>query len=485
MPPGITILGLGPGDANLITRQVWEVLAASSEIRLRTGRIAAAAGLPPHLTVSTYDGVYDRFEDLADVCRAIVDSLLELGSREQGVVYGVPGDPLVGEATVEAVRQRAQELGIPVQILHGVSFVEPCLRMAQVDGLGGLVLADALNVARRHHPPFPPDLPVLIGQLYNGRVASQVKLCLMNQYPDDHPTLLIHAAGTPQASVEALPLEAIDRSPDIGAMTALLLQPAPPHTSFESFQETVAHLRAPDGCPWDREQTHLSLRQHLLEEAYEALDALDRESVVDLQEELGDLMLQLVIQIQIATEDSEFKMADVLSGINDKLVRRHPHVFGEVEVESVSEVLHNWEALKEQERKDDGEGAGSLDGLPGSLPALAQALEYQSRAARVGFDWPDVNGVLEKVNEEVAEVQAEEGGEAQVAELGDLFFALVNVSRWLDIDPEAALRGANRRFKTRFGRVEAAARSNGESLSEMDIAALEALWQAAKRQEAP
>ncbi len=484
MPPGITIVGLGPGDASLITRQVWEVLEQAAEITLRTRQHPAALSLPSHLTVSSFDELFDRTDSLEAILRSIAESILEKGSRDQGVVYVVPGDPSVGDATVEAVKLGAQGAGIPLQIFHGLSFVEPCLRLAEIDGLNGLVMMDAMDVARRYHPPFPPDLPVLIGQLVNRQVASEVRGCLMNQYPEDHPTLLIHAAGTPQAAVENVPLRGVDSSVRIGAMTALLVQPAPPQTSFESFQETVAHLRAPDGCPWDREQTHLSLRKHLLEEAYEALDALDQKSVEHLQEELGDLLLQIVIQVQIATEDGEFQMADVLSGINTKLIRRHPHVFGDVDVENVGEVLHNWESLKEQERKVSGGDRGSLDGVPGSLPALAQALEYQSRAARVGFDWPDVNGVLAKVDEEIKEVQDEDAGEAQAAEMGDLFFALVNVARWLDIDPEAALRGANQRFKARFARVEAAARSSGTSLSDMDIEALESLWQAAKRQEA-
>ncbi|MGA9192946.1 MAG: nucleoside triphosphate pyrophosphohydrolase [Anaerolineales bacterium] len=484
MPPGITVVGLGPGDASLITRQAWRVLEEAAEVVLKTGLHPAVSHLPPHLTVTTFDELLEQDGSPEETSETIVDALLGMSDRELGVIYAVPGDPLVADASVAGLKSRAGEAGIPVKILHGVSFVEPCLKLAGLESGDGLIVVDAVDVTGRYHPSFPPDMPVLAGQLHSRKVASKVKLCLMNQYHPEHPVLLIHAPGTPEAAVESVPLVQIDQSQDIGPMTALLVRPTAPLTSFESFQETVAHLRAPDGCPWDREQTHLSLRSHLLGETYEALEALDRESVEDLREELGDLMLQLVIQVQIATEDGEFQMADVLSGINNKLIRRHPHVFGGMDVENVSEVLHNWEALKEQERKEGGNGKGSLDGVPGSLPALAQALEFQSRAARVGFDWPDVSGVLAKVDEEVREVQDEDGGDAQAAELGDLFFALVNVARWLDIDPEAALRGANQRFKARFARVEAAAWAEGKSLSKMDIEALEALWQAAKRQEA-
>jgi tetrapyrrole methylase family protein/MazG family protein len=484
MPPGITVVGLGPGHPDLVTRQVWRLLEQAQEIVLRTGRHPVVQDLPSGLKVTTFDALFEGSTTIDDAYQAMLEALIELGGRQQGVIYGVPGDPDIGDAVVAALRTRLPELGIPLHILHGVSYVEPTLRMANAGGVDGIYVTDALDVARRHHPPFPPDVPVIIGQLSNRQVTSDVKACLTNQYPDEHSTLLIHAPGSPQAEVEARPLHDLDGSPAIGPMTALFVPPTSPGTSFESFQETVAHLRAPDGCPWDREQTHLSLRRHMLDETYEVLDALDRMSVKNLREELGDLMLQLVIQVQIATEADEFQMTDVLAGINAKLIRRHPHVFGDVDVQSVSEVLHNWEALKEQERKANGDDAGSMDGVPASLPALAQAHEFQSRAARVGFDWPDIVGVLAKVDEEVKEVQAEGAGERQAAEMGDLLFALVNVARWLDIDAEAALWGANQRFKARFAKVEQAARSSGVTLSELGIEALESMWQDAKRQEA-
>jgi tetrapyrrole methylase family protein/MazG family protein len=483
MPPGITVVGLGPGDPELVTRRVWRVLETAGEIYVRTRHHPIVSALPSGLSFKTFDDLFERQGNLEHVLSSLAEALIELGKRDQGVVYGVPGDPYVGDATVDALRERANDAGTELTVLHGVSFVEPSLRLAQADGLPGLQVTDALGLVGRYHPPFPPDLPALIANLHDRETAGEVKRCLMNQYPPDHPTLLIGNPGTPDESTVPTPLSEIDTSDVLGPLTVLFVRPTPPNTSFESFQETVAHLRAPDGCPWDREQTHLSLRQHLLGEAYEALDALDRESVEDMAEELGDLMLQLVIQVQIAIDDSEFNMADVLSGINTKLIRRHPHVFGDLDVDSVSEVLHNWEALKEEERQTNGGDGGILDGVPSGYPALAQALEYQLRAARVGFDWPDIDGVLAKVVEEVREVEAEDGGDSQAAEIGDLFFALVNLARWLEIDPEAALRGANRRFKARFGRVEAGARRSGSRLSDLSIDQLESLWQQAKREE--
>ncbi|MEW5829853.1 MAG: nucleoside triphosphate pyrophosphohydrolase, partial [Chloroflexota bacterium] len=279
------------------------------------------------------------------------------------------------------------------------------------------------------------------------------------------------------------PLYEIDRSPRIGLLTSLYLPPLGPGTSFESFQEIVAHLRAPDGCPWDKEQTHQSLRPHLLEEAYEALSALDADDPVKMREEFGDLLLQIVLNAQIGSELGEFTMAEVIRGIHDKIVRRHPHVFGDVKVDGVGNVLSNWEKIKESERRENGEkDRGLLDGVPLALPALNQAQEYQDRAARVGFDWPEIEGVLEKIAEEIEEVRRAENDEELSAELGDLLFALVNLARWKNVDAESALRGTNRRFKRRFAYVEQGAHKAGKPLTAMTLDEMEALWQAAKRE---
>lgn len=477
MTQGITVVGLGPAGPELLTREAWQVLSEAREVWLRTGRHPAAVGLPESLPVYTFDDLYEQGDDFEAVYAAIVERLLALAERPEGVLYAVPGDPGVGEATVRRLRQASR---FPVRIVHGVSFIEPTLASLGLDALDGLSLADALDLAGGHHPPFPPDSPALIGQIYSNLVASDVKLTLMNQYPADHPVTLVHAAGTPEQRLEPMALHEMDRSPDYGAQTALLVPPLAAPSALESFQETVAHLRAPEGCPWDREQTPQSLRPHLLEEAFETLQALDHEDVQALREELGDLLLQIVLQAQIATEGGEFTMADVIAGINAKILRRHPHVFGDLKVGGVDQVLANWEALKAAERAENGEASGLLGGVPVGLPALAQAAEIQSRVARVGFDWPAIEGVRAKVREEMQEVEAARSRDEQNAEVGDLLFAVVNYARWLKVDPEAALREANTRFRRRFGELEAAAEKQGRRISEMGPAELDRLWEAAK-----
>lgn len=269
--------------------------------------------------------------------------------------------------------------------------------------------------------------------------------------------------------------------------TSLSNSPAAPAAraarEFARLVEIMATLRGPDGCPWDREQTHASLRPHVLEEAYEVLQALDRDDMPALQEELGDLLLQIVLQAQIAAEEGTFRLADVIAGINAKIIRRHPHVFGDVEVAGVEDVLHNWEAFKEAERQEEGQGKGLLDGVPEGLPALAQAAELQARVARVGFDWPGVDGILDKVTEEVGEIQRA-GDEAERRdEVGDLLFTLVNYARRLGIDAEGSLRTANGRFRRRFKRLEQAAGGQARPLREMNLQEMDALWEAAKEDE--
>lgn len=480
--PGIIILGLGPGSPEKLTREAWEILSSADEVWMRTGQHPVLHGLPTSLHIHTFDDQYDMGVSFEKVYAVIVEKILELGQREQGVIYAVPGDPFVAEATGPEIAKRARALNLPLRIVNGVSFLEPVFSALGIDPYPRLALVDALELSTAHVPNFPPEMPALIAQIHSRLVAAEVKMTLSAVYPDSHPIRLVHAAGTNQEIIEDILLYEIDRSSHIGLLTALYLPSLSEGTSFESFQEIVAHLRAPDGCPWDREQTHSSLRLHMLEETYEAITAIDEQDPAKMAEEFGDLLLQIVLHAQIASETGEFNMADILKGIYDKIVRRHPHVFGDVELDGVKGVLQNWEKLKELERKVNGDEAkGLLDGVPLSLPALAQAQEYQDRATRVGFDWPVIEGVLEKVVEEIHEIRAVTHPDELADELGDLFFVLVNLARWKQVDAESALRQANLKFKQRFSYIENTAKKRGMKLTDMSLDEMEILWQEAKR----
>lgn len=470
----ITIVGLGPGDPRHLTREAWEVLSAGREVWLRTARHPTIAHLPAHLALHSFDDLYESAQDFAQVYQAIAERVLELGRRPEGVIYAVPGHPLVGEATVRQVLQTAQGAGLPVRVVEGLSFVEVALTALGLDALDpGLQIYDGIEIATLHHPPLNPDLPALIGQVYSRRLAGDLKLTLMNQYPDEHPVTLIFAAGTDAQRLVRLPLYELDRQ-EVDHLTTLYVPPLPPVSSFEGFQETVAHLRAPDGCPWDREQTHESLRSNLLEEAYEVAAAIDAGDMESLREELGDLLLQIVLHAQMATEAGEFRMADVIAAIDRKLKRRHPHVWGGQRVNNAQEVLSRWEHLKQEERA----GKGSLlDGVPQAVPALLQAHIYGERAARVGFDWSRPEEVARKVREEMEEVEAACTPEEVEAEVGDLLFAVANWARHLGVEPETALRKANARFASRFRAMEEQARQRGLDMAQMSIAELDRLWE--------
>jgi len=252
-------------------------------------------------------------------------------------------------------------------------------------------------------------------------------------------------------------------------------------------------LRQPDGCPWDREQTHETLRNHLLEEAYEVYDALGAGATPALAEELGDLLLQVVLHAQLAAEEGVFDLTDVNAAIAAKIVRRHPHVFGDAEARTATDVNRQWERIKAAERKDEAAGdvagdaatpvKGALDGVSRILPALAASQEMQERAANIGYEWPNVEGVLDKVHEELAELRAAVTPAEQAEEYGDLLFVLVNVARWQGIEAEAALRAANDKFRRRFASVERQAADRGVALRDLDFAALDAFWDAAKGEE--
>jgi tetrapyrrole methylase family protein/MazG family protein len=341
-----------------------------------------------------------------------------------------------------------------------------------------LVLIEASSLRSTHVPPYPPDCPALLTGVDSSELARLVRAVLLAAYPGEHEIQVIGPRGVRTGALEAL----MEQS-DADAPGSVFVPPLAIGAGFETLAEVVAHLRAPDGCPWDREQTHASLRKHLLEESYEALAAIDAGDFDSMREEFGDLLLQVLLQTQIASESGRFNMAAVVRGIHDKLVRRHPHVFGDLKLDGVEGVLANWEKLKEQERGAKTAPGGLLDGVPAALPALSQAQEYQDRAARVGFDWPEIEGVLDKVAEEVEEIRAAADPAQLAAEIGDLLFALVNLARWRQIDAESALRAANLRFRRRFGHIETSARSRGRALTDLSLEEFDALWEEGKRRE--
>jgi tetrapyrrole methylase family protein / MazG family protein len=480
---GIALVGLGSGNLTDLAAEARQLLAEADEVWVRQGR-------HPALRVLSKDcAVRSLLSDpqIGGGIPGAAARLVELGRRPEGVTYAVPGSPLLGDAVCRVVATLADEKEIPLKILSCVSGVEQALEAVGAGPAASLALVDALEIAGLHVPSFVPGVPALISGVTSASIASRVSEVMMTLYPAQHEVVLI----TPMDESGWLPqsaclkdVSAAETSHAFNLGTMLFIPPLAQDAGFESFQEIVAHLRAPDGCPWDREQTHQTLRQHLLEETYEALEALDANDMTDLCEELGDLLLQVVLHAQIAGESGNFTMVDILQGINRKLVYRHPHVFGSLDVEDVDGVLRNWEALKSAERQKDErkKKKGLLDGVPTTFPALAQAEEIQGRVARVGFDWPDISGVWEKLYEEIAEVRSAPDEQARAAELGDLLFSVVNLARWYNVEPESVLRATNLRFRTRFAHIEKRVRRQGLDMSSMTLEQLDEYWEEAKRE---
>ena len=333
---------------------------------------------------------------------------------------------------------------------------------AGVNPEDGMTVLSASQLASSYFPPLNPDLGALIVNYGNKKSGRSLREVLINQYPLSHPVQLIGEDERPAGETTLGEFEQDEK------LSAIYLPPLASASSFEALQGTVAHLRAPEGCPWDQEQTHQSLRKHLLEEAYETLEVIDSDNLDGLREELGDLLLQILMHAQIAQETSRFRMADVVADIQKKLIRRHPHVFGDVQVADVDHVLSNWEHYKSEESSN-----GPLDGIPHALPALAQAAELQDRASRVGFAWPSIKEVIEKVKEELDELESETGDQ-QAVELGDFLFAVVNYARWLKVDPEAELQRACVRFRARFSDLLDSV--NGQRLDSLELSELVRLW---------
>lgn len=479
----ITILGLGPGEPQKLTREAWAVLAEASMVIMWASDDISIAALPGSAEYHFLADDLDYGGSPGVMLNAIADAVVAVARESGDVVYAVPGDPHTLNSEANHLIKAAKLAHIPVKIVSGMSLLEPVLQAAGLEGAGGYQIHDALSLLDNYFPPFRPDAPVIVMMARSGQVVGRIKLLLLNQYQPEQEVMLVHHAGTDRQVVERLPLNSVDSSSAISHGTAIVIPPSHlPYSSFESLQDVMARLRSPEGCPWDREQTHESLRPYLLEEAYEVLDAIDQGDIQELREELGDLLLQVVFHTQVAVEAGEFQMAEVISYINTKLIRRHPHVWGDISVNGAEDVTRNWEAIKKQERQDNGSTKSSLlDGISKALPALVQAYNYQARAARVGFDWDRIEPVIEKIGEEISEIQAATDKVEQAKEIGDLLFALVNWIRWMGVEPETALREANLRFYRRFAYVEQAADENGRSLPDMTLQEMDALWEEAKK----
>ena len=476
----VVVVGLGPAGPEMLTAEAQSEIARIPARYLRTQRHPAAVAVPDARTLDHHYEAASRFDE---VYPAIVEELVSAAAANGEVLYAVPGSPRVLERTVDLL---VADDRVDVRLVPGLSFLDLAWVRLGVDPLEvGVRLVDGHRFAEA---AAGERGPLLVAHVHDRHVLSDIKVAFEDETPER--ATVLQRLGCDDEAVFDVAWEDLDRVVEADHLTALYIAElaAPVGAELVRFDELVRTLRRE--CPWDREQTHKTLTRHLLEETYEVLEAIDAWAETGdsthLEEELGDLLFQVEFHAALARERGEFTMADVARGIHDKLVRRHPHVFGSVETATgggpdpnaltPSDVMRNWEQIKKEEK-----GRSSLmDGIPGSLPALLYAQKVQKKAASVGFDWDDVEGAWPKVFEEAHELQSASDAEAE-EELGDLLFAVVNVARHLGLDPETALRTATAKFRTRFQAVEALAIERGIDMHAADLATLDALWDEIKR----
>ena len=469
--PKLHIVGLGPGAAGLVTGETLDLLRSGIPVILRTRRHPTVSELDPDGLWTACDDLYQGGAGFEEIYEGIAQRVTTAALAGGNVVYAVPGHPLVAERTVTRLLAEAELSGGSVRVYPAVSFADVAAAALRID-LSTVQLCDALEQR------IDCQRAALISQVYDRDVATELKLRLLDWYPAEHPVTLLRALGTAESSIRTVPLGELDHQAKgyLDCVYVPALAPLDDIRRFDGLFEVVRRLNAPEGCPWDREQTHASLRPHLLEECYETLAAIDAGSSAEIAEELGDVLLQVLMHAEVAAREDEFSFGDVVAGIAKKLVHRHPHVFGDLTVSGAEEVYQNWDALKQREKARD----SVLEGVPETLPALAAAQSMQGRARRTGFDWPTMDGPLEKLNQELREFAEAKTASDQEDEFGDILFVVTLIAERLGIDAEQALRRANTKFRSRFGRLEGFVREAGLDLKGVSPAERLALWERAK-----
>lgn len=483
MNNNLTIVGLGPGDYSHLTVEADRALQSAACIYARTLKHPVVEELlKAGRTVHSFDALYETAEDFERLYREIAGEIWNISLAEP-VVYAVPGNPLLSERTVELLMERAETEKVQTRVVQGATCVDAVLNALRKNPAEGYAVLDATALEAQ---PGNAHLHVLVFQIDSRMAAAQVKLHLMKTYPDTHAVTIVKGAGIKGVeSLKTLELYELDQEDWFDHMTTLYVPPLAGGELQGNLDELVgimARLRSPDGCPWDLKQDHKTLLPYLIEEAYEVLDAVEREDLTLLEEELGDLLLQIVFHARIAEESGEFEIRDVIRGICEKMIRRHPHVFSDGVAETPEAVLVNWEAIKKEEKEEMGQHS-SMNRIPRQLPALMRSYKVQQKAAEVGFDWDSIQGALDKVQEEYQEMLELLGSDDVLRieeELGDLLFAVVNVARFLKVSPEQALNRTTEKFMERYKYVEDKSTLNGINMKKCGIDILDGFWNEAK-----
>lgn len=488
----IDIVGLGPGNPGQITLETLKLLKNPNQNFFRTEIHPVMDFIrEEEISYESFDAFYETEDSFEDVYEKIVDKLIMVAKTGQDIVYAVPGNPLFGEKTVEELIKVAKIEGVNYHISPGVSFVDVTMNALEEDPIHGIKIMDAFDFKQSLPDPMTA---VLITQVYDKHMASELKLGLMEIYDPAKKVVLLINSGIPGAEIiKEICLYELDRIDEINHLTSLYIPTE--KDGYLGFNGTIAMmktLRSEEGCAWDRIQTHESLKNYLLEESYEVIEAIDNEDWENLAEELGDLLFQIIFHSEIGSEKSRFTMNNVIKGINQKMIRRHPHVFLDKADFDPLRVETNWDAIKRLEKSDSShlieietqhQISREMKHIPKAMPALMEAYKVQKKASKVGFDWGDALPAMDKIVEETAELweaMRAEHSENIEEELGDLLFSVVNVARLLRIQPEMSLKKATQKFINRFETMEKIGNQEKKSLNDYTLDQLDAIWNRAK-----
>jgi len=472
----IQIIGLGVAGEDDLTLKAHKALTERIPTFVRTDRHPLVNKLRKKIDIKSFDDYFEKYETFDEVYENIIYTLIEQSKQYGKINYCTAGSPYYGDiVTKKLINEYKGQIN--TIIIDGMSFLDKCLKLSGYADYNNIKILDCLETDE-----FSFDVNSLnvITQVYDMDLASMLKVTLMETYPEDANILIIDVLAE---NVKRMPLLMLDREKNYGFSTYFCILPIEISKNrvynVTNLLRIVKLLRGPDGCPWDKKQTHDSIRQHVIEEAYEVVDAIDNDDLDNLVEELGDLLFQIVFHAELASEEGYFNFSDVVTNVCKKMYFRHPHVFGDVKADNVEEALISWENSKLKE-KNLTTYTDNLKNVPKALSTLSRSYKIQNRAAEVGFDWSDAQGAVLKIKEELLEFIEEYNNhniENMEEEFGDLLFALVNFARFEKINPDIALNKTINKFIDRFEYIE---KNSTKDLKQMTLKEMDELWEKSK-----
>lgn len=476
----ITVIGLGAGDFDQLPMGVYKTLKNAPKLYVRTKEHPVLEELKSEgVDFESFDLIYEKHGEFLPVYQEIVETLKQYAEHDD-VIYAVPGHPLVAEMTVELLIEEEKKGNVQLKIEGGQSFLDAVFATLKIDPIDGFQLVDGATFSIHHVNMYNH---LLIAQVYDQFSASEVKLTLMEKYDAEYPVTIVTAAGSKDEVVVTVPLYELDHVAEISNLTTVYVPPATKREQamreWSTFRDIMATMRGPEGCEWDKAQTHESMKRYMLEEMHEALQAIDEQDDEHMIEEFGDLLMLVFMQAQIGEDNGFFNLEDLLAGAAAKMMRRHPHVFGDTVVHSVEDINANWEKIKKAEHEAENKpDAPIMDGEYRAMSSLQTAYNYQRRAAKLGFEWPEAEQYWWNFEEEFSDFKnaALTNADNKFDQYSNALIALVNLGRHYKVSAEEAMLHANAKYAKRFGKMEAEVKASGRDWNDFAVEQLLDIW---------